>query len=215
MRWIYELGYRYHKMPYDNGPDQQLVELVEIGRISPCRAIDLGCGTGRNTLFLAQRGFDATGVDFASSAIMKARQKAEATGLKADFVVDDLTNLTNVSGTFDFLVDAGVIDSLNPKSRDRYLQNVLTLTHPGSQFFLSRWEWTLSWWERLLLSPMSHFGAIMEPGEIERRFGEHFKIERIFLETNPRHGLIAIMTGKQKPHVFVVYLMTRNTEKTM
>lgn len=89
----YELGYRYFMMPYDNGPDQQIVELVESGRILPCRAIDLGCGTGRNTLYLAQHGFQVTGVDFASSAIAKARKKAEAARLEAEFVVDDLTNL--------------------------------------------------------------------------------------------------------------------------
>ena len=215
MRWTYELGYRYAQMPYDNGPDQHLVGLVESGRIPPCRAIDLGCGTGRNALFLAQNGFQVTGVDFASSAIAKARQKADAAGLKAEFIMDDLTNIQNVTGTFDFLVDAGVLDVLRPKSRDLYVENVLTLTHPGSWFFLGGWEWTLSRWERILFRRLSLFGAILEPGEINGRFGAYFEIERIFHETNPRHGLIAVMTGKEKAPGFAVYLMTRNTEKSI
>ena len=40
---------------------QELVELVESGRIKPCKAIDLGSGTASNCVFLAQRGFDVTG----------------------------------------------------------------------------------------------------------------------------------------------------------
>ena len=51
--------------------------------VHPRRAIDLGCGTGRNTLFLAQPCFQVTGLDFTSSAIAMARQKADAAGLKA------------------------------------------------------------------------------------------------------------------------------------
>jgi len=217
MKWLYELMYRYPfiSIPWDVGPREELVSLVESGRAKPCRAIDLGSGTASNVIYLAQHGFEATGMDFASSAITKARQKAEAAGLKAEFIVDDLTDLQNVTGTFDFLVDDGVWDALHTKSRDLYVRSVLTITHPGSRFFLSRWEWALSWWERLLLSPLSHFGTILEAGEIERRFGEYFEIERIFHETNPRHGLISIMAGKQKPHVSAVYLMTRKEEQLL
>ncbi len=214
MKWTYELGYRYFQMPYDNGPDQHLMELVENGRIQPCRAIDLGCGTGRNALFLAQHGFQVTGVDFAASAIAKAKQKAEAAGLKAEFVVDDLTNLQNVTGSFDFLVDAGVLDVLQIKFRDLYVDNVLSLTHPGSRFYLSGWEWALSRWERILFRQLSLFGFILEPGEIDRRFGAYFEIERIFHETNPRQGLIAIFTKKGGAPGYAIYLMTRKSEKT-
>jgi SAM-dependent methyltransferase len=215
MKWTYELMYRYGQAPYDNGPDQHLVELVKSGSVKPCRTIDLGCGTGRNTLFLAQYGFQVTGVDFASSAIEKARQKAKVTGLDAEFLVDDLTNLQHVTGTFDFLVDNGVLDVLNPKVRNLYVQNVLPLTHQGSKFFLFGWEWALSGWEQLFLRRLSLFGAILEPGEIEQRFGKYFEIERIFHETNPRNGLIAILTGKKKAPGYAIYLMTRKDENPL
>ncbi len=54
------------------------MQLVESRRVAPCRALDLGCGTGSNAVFLAQHEFDVTGVDYATSAIEKARQKADA-----------------------------------------------------------------------------------------------------------------------------------------
>ncbi len=53
MKLFYELGYRFFRMPWDMGPRKELVKLVESRRIVPCRAIDLGCGTGSNAIFLA------------------------------------------------------------------------------------------------------------------------------------------------------------------
>jgi len=61
---------------------------------------------------------------------------------------------------------------------------------------------------------LSLFGAILEPGEIEQRFGTYFGIERIFHESNPRSGLIAVLSGKKKAPGYAVYLMTRNMEKS-
>jgi hypothetical protein len=52
MKWIYEPGYRYFHMPYDTGPDQRLVGLVESGRILPCRAIDLAAEKAEMPSFL-------------------------------------------------------------------------------------------------------------------------------------------------------------------
>jgi SAM-dependent methyltransferase len=199
-RPLYNFGYRYFRMPWEIGPRQELVEVVESGRIAPCRAIDLGCGTGSNAVFLAEHGFDVTGVDFAASAIAKARRKAEAAGLKVEFVVDDLTNLQNVKGSFDFLVDYGALDDLIPKDRDRYVQNVLPLTHPGSRFLLWCFEWPVRWWERLVR--LTNIGAMsLEPDEAERLFGAYFLMERIAGSTDPDF--------KQWPPGYAAYLMTR------
>ncbi len=200
MKLFYQLGYKYFRMPWDMGPREELVQLVEEGRINPCNAIDLGCGTGSNAVFLAQHGFNVTGVDFASSAIEKAKRKANTAKVDVEFVVDDLTNLQKISGTFDFLVDYGALDDLTPNNRDRYVKNVQLLTHPGSRFLLWCFEWPLRWWERLVRSVS--IGAIsLEPGEADKRFNEHFLIERIAGNTEPDY--------KSWPPGFAAYLMTR------
>ena len=105
MKLFYEVTYRYFRAPWDIGPREELVALVESGRIAPCRAIDLGSGTGANAIYLAQKGFDMTGVDYAAAAVEKARPRAKEAGVQVSFIVDDLTNLRHVSGTFDFLLD--------------------------------------------------------------------------------------------------------------
>ena len=192
MKLFYELGYRFLHMPWETGPREELVELVESRRIAPCRAIDLGCGTGSNAIFLAQHGFSVTGVDFATVAIKKARRRASAAGVNVEFLVDDLTDLT-VQGPFDLLVDYGALDDLRPGDRDLYVRSLLPLTRPGSRYLLWCFEWVTRWWERVLLE------MALEPGETERRFGAYFEIERIAGETR----------SSGWPPAFSAYLMTR------
>jgi SAM-dependent methyltransferase len=178
MKWIYELVYRYSFVPisYDVGPRAELVSLVESGRIQPCRAIDLGSGTASNVIYLAQHGFEVTGVDYSPAAIKLGRGRAREAGVAVTFIEDDLTNLQQVNNTFDLLVDYGTLDDLNPSERDRYMKNVLPLTHKNSLFLLFCFEWKTRWWERLL----TFIGTMaIEPGEAQRRFGEFFTIERI------------------------------------
>src|SRR5512147_2591515 len=100
MKLFYENMYRYFKTPWDRGARQELVALVESGRIQPGRALDLGCGVGANAIYLAQHGFEVTGVDFAKAAIEKARTRAREASVQVNFIVDDLTNLRHVPETF-------------------------------------------------------------------------------------------------------------------
>jgi Tellurite resistance protein TehB len=60
VKLFYELGYRHWRMPWEGGPRSELVELVRTGRLEPCRALDLRCGSGANAVFLAEHGFDTT-----------------------------------------------------------------------------------------------------------------------------------------------------------
>ncbi len=149
--------------------------LVDNGRIKPSRAIDLGCGTGANAIYLAQKGFEVTGVDFAEAAIEKARARAREAGVRAEFIVDDLTNLRHVIGKFDFLLDYGVLDDLRLPQREPYVQNMLALTHSSSRYLLWGFEYPLRWWERFL----PFYDIPFSSGEIEQRFGPYFEIEKI------------------------------------
>ena len=76
MKSFYEVVYSRFRAPWDIGPRKELVELVDSGRLRPCKAIDLGSGTASNCVFLAQRGFDVTGVDYAAAAIELGRKRA-------------------------------------------------------------------------------------------------------------------------------------------
>lgn len=173
---FYELTYRYFRAPWDIGSRRELVEVVESGRIQPCKAIDLGCGTASNAIFLAQHGFDVTGTDYSLAAIALCQKRGAAASVSVNWIEDDLTHLQHVSGTFDFLVDWGVYDDLTTNDRRAYLRNVLPLTHGKSQFLIYVHQWLPRWWEK----PFSIFGMRpMAPGEVQADFGPHFNIETL------------------------------------
>jgi SAM-dependent methyltransferase len=172
MGWgrLWDLAYLW-RAPWDiGGPRPELVRLVESGKLEPCRAIDLGCGIGENVIYLAQQGFDASGVDISPRAIAKARRKAEGAGVSPTFLVSDVTDLTGVEGPFDVVVDNGCLHSLfGSAAREGYVQTVLRLTQPGSCYFLR------------CFVRRGRFGSGGEaaPGEVERRFGRQFDIETL------------------------------------
>jgi len=200
VKQFYEITYRYFRAPWDIGAREELVSLVEKGRIQPGRAIDLGCGTGENAIYLALKGFDVTGVDFAEAAIDKARVRAKDSDVQVNFIVDDLTTLQHISGTFDFLLDYGVLDDLRLPQREAYLRNILTLTHSESHYLLWGFEYPMRWWEKFV----PFYDVPFYSGEIEQRFGPYFEIEKIAGKVD----------YSRWPPGYAAYLMTRKEEKT-
>lgn len=199
MRRMYDAWYRYGTPPWAGAPRSELVGLVTSGRLAPGRAIDLGCGEGDNAVFLAQHGFRVTAIDFAGSAIAKARRKAAAAGVDVDFVVDDLTRLSRDYGTYDLLVDYGTLDDLGDRGRDAYVHQVAPLARPGARFLLWCFEWELRAWERVATAILPFGKLALAPGEAEQRFGGRFAIERLAGEA----GLDGWPRG------WAAYLMTR------
>ena len=130
--------------------------------------------------------------------LFRSRKAVEA-GVSIDFLVDDLTHLRNVRGQFDVLFDYGTLDDLGYRQRDQYVEQVLPLAHPGSQFLLWCFEWKMVWWERLLTSVLPFGKWALAPGEAQRRFGDQFEIQRVAGDSKP----------KGWPRGYAAYLMIR------
>ena len=156
------------------------------GRIEPGTAITLGCGAGIETIYLAKKNFDVIGLDFSPTAIRQARRRAKDEGIEVPFVVDELTNLRHVGGTFDLVTDFGALNDMNKEARDLYMENVLPLTNPGSRYL------------------MFCFDKMLPIEEVKRRFSKHFRIEE--LDRRPGSGF---------PGSLAVYLMTRKEENLL
>ncbi|MFA5416783.1 MAG: class I SAM-dependent methyltransferase [Methanoregula sp.] len=116
-------------------PPAALVTLVESGRVRPCTAVDLGCGTGNYARYLAQKGFTVTGIDSSPRAIEIARANAERMSVVCRFVVADLLgDLHEIPGRFDFAFDFEVLHHIFPDPRETYVKNVHSLLHPQALY---------------------------------------------------------------------------------
>ena len=116
---LYILG----KTPWDTGvTPPELVDLVEGEQIPHGRALDIGCGTGTNAIYLAQHGFEAFGVDISWFAIWRARRKARRCGTPVSFYTGDVTKLglpsvpANINPV-DLVVDIGCLHALVAEDR--------------------------------------------------------------------------------------------------
>lgn len=87
-RHDWDRRYAERELVWSAGPNRFLV--AETETLPPGRALDLACGEGRNAIWLAERGWQVTGVDFSEVAVEKARRLAAARGVEAGFEAADL-----------------------------------------------------------------------------------------------------------------------------
>lgn len=125
-----------HKIPWNiEIPPDVLVELVDSGKVKPCKTIDLGCGTGNYAIYLASVGFDVTGIDISPTAIKIAQENAKKKGIKCNFLVADvLGNLNEVKEKFDFAYDWELLHHIFPEQRRIYIENVYKILNPGGKY---------------------------------------------------------------------------------
>jgi SAM-dependent methyltransferase len=108
-------------------PDSRVVELVEgAAPLRPGRALDLGCGTGRNTLYLARHRWYAVGIDMLGRAIDKARSRAVGAAASARFIHGDVTKLTDlgIGDGYNLIIDSGCYYGLSGHQREAYAAGV-------------------------------------------------------------------------------------------
>jgi 2-polyprenyl-3-methyl-5-hydroxy-6-metoxy-1,4-benzoquinol methylase len=119
-------------------PPQLLIDLVESGWIEPCEAIDLGCGAGNYSVWLASKGFNVTGIDISQKAIDIAMAKASQKNINCRFIaVDLLTGMSEMKDfkkSFDFAFDWEVLHHIFPEYRKKYIQNVSQTLKVGGKY---------------------------------------------------------------------------------
>jgi len=179
---VYDAMYRWW-VPWDSvGVRADLRALLDSGRVSPVthpRAIDLGCGTGANVVHLAERGFDAWGVDFSRVAIRSAEARAVDAAVDARFVVGDLTAnaLPGIEGPYDLLVDFGTLDDLRGRARAAMRDTVERLSRPGSAFLCFCFFGDTAGLPRISFTGPSRMSGTIAPGEMESLFGHAWDVE--------------------------------------
>jgi SAM-dependent methyltransferase len=122
----YKRRYKAGDIPWDIGkPDFNLIQTVTKMAIKPCKALDIGCGTGDNSIWLSQNGFHVIGIDTSEIAIQKAIEKASKANVKCNFIVIDFLTNKIKGAPFGFAFDRGCFHSLDSdEERKSFAENV-------------------------------------------------------------------------------------------
>lgn len=123
---------RFASHPWPSEPDEALVELA--GGLPPGRALDLGCGPGRNAIWLAERGWRVTGVDASAVGLGQARARASERGVEIECVQADLLDYEPTPAGADLVVLANV--HLLPSEHRRLVDVATAALVPGGHLFV-------------------------------------------------------------------------------
>ncbi len=88
-------------------PDFNLIEMVDNWPIKPCKTLEVGCGTGTDSVWLSQKGFQTTAYDLSPIAIEMANKQALTQKTSVDFKVFDFLTEKIKPGEFGFVFDRG------------------------------------------------------------------------------------------------------------
>jgi SAM-dependent methyltransferase len=125
-------GLHFPSIPWDIAEAQPAVrELEQAGRFRG-DVLDVGCGLGENSIFLAGCGYRVTGVDIAPTALDEARRRAAERGVEVDFSVSDATMLAGYDDRFDSVLDSACYHCLDEDARRRYAAALHRATRPGA-----------------------------------------------------------------------------------
>ena len=124
----YRKRYKSGNTPWDAGqPDFNLIEIVTKNPILSCKVLDVGCGTGDNSIWLAQNRFQVIGTDISDIAIEKAKEKASKANVKCNFMLIDFLKNKIEGAPFGFVFDRGCLHSFSSEDdRRRFAQTAST-----------------------------------------------------------------------------------------
>jgi len=109
-------------------PESDVVDAAKI--IKPCKVLDLGCGQGRNSLYLSLKGYDVTSWDHNENSIAFLNETKDKENLNIKTAVYDI-NTANIQENYDFILSTVVFMFLNRERIPAIIKNMQEHTNPG------------------------------------------------------------------------------------
>src|SRR5271157_4321046 len=120
---------RAYRAPITFWGDTRIPEELKglVATYNPKTSLELGCGLGRLSRFMVGQGITATGIDFSSVAIEKAKQRVAKDERQPTFILSDVTDLGMLTGPFDVSSDVGCFHCLDEEGQRKYVSEVYRL----------------------------------------------------------------------------------------
>lgn len=196
---------------YDND-DRVLSPICALGELSGKRVLEVGAGSGRDSIELARRGALVTVIDYVPSSLSVVAANAESAGVSLDLVCGDATNMPFLEGTFDIVFHQGLMEHF--RDPNPLLQDNRRVLKPGGHVVIDvpqRWhiytvgkkvliamdKWFAGWETEYSIRELSRivegqgfevtgrFGDWMVPGFFYRAFRYSLRPLRIYLPRQP------------------------------
>ena len=140
MSLVYRIMYRVGFTPWDTGGvPPELSALVEgPDALPPGRALDIGCGTGTQAVYLASNGWQVTAIDAVPRPLARARARGEAAGVSVDWTLADVARLDRLglAPGFTLVFDRGCFHGLDDSQRAACAAAVTNLAAPGATLLM-------------------------------------------------------------------------------
>jgi SAM-dependent methyltransferase len=112
------------------------------GALAPGRALDIGCGSGRDAVYLAKRGWEVTAVDFVEAALASASHRAAEEGVEVQWVKGDVAELgqLGLEPGYNLLYDFGCIHGLADPERQRAARGLTDFAAPEATLLIAAFK---------------------------------------------------------------------------
>lgn len=118
-------------------PDENLISYLDNAFTTRGSVLDIGCGNGRNAVFLAKQGFKVQGIDFSKTSIEWARQNANEQSVEVEFINQSIFDLKFSPNCYDYIYDSGCLHHIKPHRRIQYLEKIHNLLKKDGYFGLT------------------------------------------------------------------------------
>jgi len=172
--------YEEGRVPWDDDmPPPEVMEMA--AQLPPGRAVDLGCGYGRSSIYLARRDWTVDGVDFIPLAVAGALARAEqaSVGDRVNFHLGKVTHLPFLTGPYDLALDVGCMHALDDAGLRQYRNEVYRLLRPGGLYLL---------FSHLRTEGVEVPGRGVYEETVHSLFGDNFTLDKVVRGTTQVEG---------------------------
>ena len=135
---IYERVEDPDRLPWAHAEPTSFLSDIVTSR-EPGKAVDIGCGSGVDSVYLAENGWQVTAMDFTAEALEMTRNRAKEAGVELTLIQGDAVT-HDLGATFDLVIDAGVLHNMKKHRHQDYRHQLLKWLKPDGEFVLVHFE---------------------------------------------------------------------------